>query len=73
MTEIYIQLLDEGTTVFRPTQGIPMGNNTFKVLATDNYERAEEVWEFPPGSVVICDREIKGGEDVLVARRLYQD
>jgi hypothetical protein len=70
MTKIYIQLLDEGTTVYRPTQAVSMGNATFLVLPTSDYDPDDEVWEFLPGSLVACDKEIKGGEEILIARRL---
>jgi len=50
--EIYIRLLDEGTECSRPTQALDLGNGLFKVLPTSNYDPADEVWEFPPDSVV---------------------
>ena len=71
MTEIYIQLLDEGTTVFRPTQGVPMDGDVFLVLPTENYDSSDEKWEFLPGSTVICKKERKGGEEILIARSLH--
>ena len=50
--EIYIRLLDEGTECSRPTQALELGNGLFKVLPTSNYDPADEVWEFPPDSIV---------------------
>lgn len=67
---IYMPLLDEGTIVSRPTQGIPLGENLYRVLATPDYNPEDEHWQFPPGSVVACVEEKKNNETLLVARRL---
>jgi hypothetical protein len=72
MTEIFVQLFDEGTLTFRPTQGVELGDNRYLVMPIPDYVEAEEVWEFVPGSVVICEKEVKGGEEVLVAKRLAE-
>lgn len=72
MTEIYIPLLDEGTPVSRPTEGVPMGDQVFLVLATEGYQEDEEVWEFPPGSLVFCEKKVKHGQELLIARRLAE-
>jgi archaellum component FlaF (FlaF/FlaG flagellin family) len=64
---IYVNLLDEGTTVVRPTQGALLGNNVYRVLATPDYDPDDEHWQFPPGSIVRCVIERRDGEDVLVA------
>jgi len=53
---IHVQLLNEGSPVARPTQAIDMGNGLFKVLPIPNYDKAEEVWEYPPGSIVHCEK-----------------
>jgi hypothetical protein len=67
---IYIPLLDEGTTVFRPTQGQRVGDDQYLVLATPNYDEADEHWQFPPGSKVRCTLEKRDGKNVLIARAL---
>jgi len=64
---IYVPLLNEGTLVFRPTSGIKIGENTFQVLPTPDYDSNVEEWEFPPGSTVICSLETRDGQDVLIA------
>ncbi len=56
--EIYVQLLADEEGTFRPTQAIDLGNGTFRVLPTHNYDRADEVWEFPPGSIVKCKKKM---------------
>lgn len=67
---IYVPLLDEGTTVVRPTQGAPLGGGLYRVLATSGYDPNDEHWEFPPGSVVRCVPEVRGGDRIMVAREL---
>mgnify|MGYP000967499571 CR=1 FL=1 len=64
---IYVQLLNEGTSVMRPTKGIEIGENLFKVLTTEDYDSNVEEWEFPPGTFVRCRKEIRNGEEILVA------
>jgi hypothetical protein len=54
--EIYVQLLEEGTPTARPTQALDLGNGLYKVLPTPKYNPENEIWEFPPGSVVKCKR-----------------
>ena len=68
--KIYIQLLDEGTPTWRPTSGVRMDELIYKVLATKNYDPADEKWEFTPGSIVRCERQEKGGEEIMVAVEL---
>lgn len=53
--EIYVQLLEEGTPTARPTQAVPLGNGLYKILPTPNYDPEDEIWEFPPGSIVRCE------------------
>jgi hypothetical protein len=67
---IYIQLLDEGVDVWRPTEGEMVAEMVFKVLPTENYDPEDEHWEFPPGTIVRCEKQIKwdrGANEVLVA------
>ena len=66
--EIFIRLLNEGTEVLRPTQGLLVAPNVVQVLATPDYDPTVEEWEFPPGSRVRCEAESRGGRKVLVAR-----
>ncbi|MBN2502627.1 MAG: hypothetical protein JXB38_17740 [Anaerolineales bacterium] len=69
---IFIQLLDEGTTVYRPTYGEVIAENIFRVLQTENYDPKDEIWEFLPGMVVQCKmKKLTGGEDGLVAIAEY--
>jgi hypothetical protein len=66
--EIFIPLLNEGTDVLRPTQGLVLGPDEIQVLATPDYDPAVEEWAFPPGSKVQCVPEVRGGRELLVAR-----
>lgn len=53
--EIYISLLEEGSPVARPTQAEEFGNGIYRVLTpVEGYNPEDEVWEFPPGSIVKC-------------------
>ncbi len=67
LVEIYIDLPEEGSPTIRPTQAIDMGNGVFKVLPTPNYDPEDEVWQFPPGSLVRCKTVKEGNEEYLVA------
>ena len=67
--KIHIPLLNEGTVVYRPTLGLRIDANVYRVLPTDRYETSGEEWEFPPGSMVECVLETRGGVEVLVAKR----
>ena len=66
---IYVPLLNEGTSVVRPTPGVKLSEHVYRILPTRNYDPDDEEWEFPPGSVVECTREIRSGQEILVARK----
>jgi hypothetical protein len=66
---VYIPLLNEGTSVVRPTQAIRRRENVYQVLPTSDYDPDDEEWEFPPGTSVECELETRSGQDVLVAKR----
>jgi|GEM_PF-660170 len=65
---IYIPLLNEGTPAFRPAKGLKLNKNVFKVLTDGEYDPEDEDWEFPPETVVICEKESMNGEELLVAK-----
>jgi hypothetical protein len=64
---IYVRLLDEGTPTSRPTQAERVGADSFRLLATPNYDPADEHWEFLPGSIVRCEAREHDGESYLLA------
>ena len=67
---IYVHLLNEGTTVMRPTRGIALGRDVYRLLPTKDYDPVDEHWQFPPGSVVRCIRDKKEGQEIWVAHEL---
>jgi membrane protein len=62
---IYIQVLGETNRVYRPAQGERLSATIFRVLPVDRYGSQDEQWEFPPGSVVRCEKQ--PGEDRWIA------
>jgi hypothetical protein len=64
---IYIQLLEEGTKVYRPVPAIEVSNNIYEVQGFEIYDPEDEVWEFPPGTYVLVEEQNLDGENVLVA------
>lgn len=66
-SEIYIQLVNEGTEVWRPTKGLKLEGDLYKILKTNNYNSEDENWEFKPGSIVKCKFRIISGSKCLVA------
>ena len=67
MTTIYIKLLNEGTNVYRPVPSLKKDDNIYEVLGKDIYDSQDETWEFPPGSIVVCEWQKLSGGDCLVA------
>jgi len=56
---IYMELLDEGTDVWRPVQVEPLADGTFCVLGP---VPQEEKWTFSPGTIVKCKNlKLSGG------------
>ena len=68
--EIYIELLDEGTRVYRPTMGISLGDGKFKVMPSKDYDPDDENWAFLPGAIVRCKETPLNGGLVLLACEL---
>lgn len=54
MTIIYIQLLNEGTVVYRPVDAEKISENLYRVHSTNLYHenRNDEEWEFLPMDIV---------------------
>ena len=64
---VYVKLLGEGVPVLRPVPATVLSTNTYRLEATENYDSDDEVWEFPPGATVRCERQSKDGHTMLVA------
>ncbi|HEY1528417.1 MAG TPA: hypothetical protein VGH51_19500 [Candidatus Angelobacter sp.] len=69
---IYIRLAGEGTDVFRPTEALDLGGGLFKVLAPPDYDPEDEKWEFPPGSVVECEKAQSAKGEYLRATKRHK-
>jgi hypothetical protein len=65
--EIYIRLLDEGTECSRLAQALDLGDGLFRVLPSSSYDSADEIWEFPPGSIVRSEVRQSDGKKFLLA------
>ena len=65
MKTIYVQLLDEGTKVFRPVNATLVKNNIYKISIEN--KPGDESWEFAPGSYVIVEESVLSRENVLIA------
>ncbi len=64
---IYIQLLGEGTIVYRPVPAIEMGDDIYQVEGEEIYDPDDEEWEFLPGTEVRVEQKEFEGKKVLVA------
>jgi hypothetical protein len=65
---IYVELVGEGVTVYRPVEATAETDGSFVL---PDRAPSDERWRFDPGSRVICElQDIGGGEHSLVATRL---
>lgn len=64
---IYIQLLEEGTKVFRPVPAIKIDGFVYEIQGFDIYDPEDEVWEFTLGTHVFVEEQNLDGENVMVA------
>jgi len=66
---LFVRLLNEGTEVSRPVDGVEVGVGLFKLLPPDEYDPDAETWEFPPGSTVrVTKRRDDNGEYLLAIK-----
>jgi hypothetical protein len=70
ITTIYVALANEGTSVWRPVQAVPIGDNVFRIAPTEVPDGEE--WEFAPGSIVRCERRSLSSGPALVAIELVR-
>ena len=64
---IYVRLLDEGTSVYRPIPAQQISENTFAIGGEDLYDPQTETWEFLPGSLVLAENRIFSDGEYLIA------
>jgi len=67
---IYVELLNEGTYVIRPVPSKEIAPNVHQLFPTDGYDSELEEWQFPPGSIVVCEPKTTDNQTILVATRL---
>jgi len=61
---IYIKLLEEGTTVYRPVNALKLKDGIFKIL---DKPETDEVWEFQFNAIVRCIEKKLSGDFCLIA------
>ncbi len=64
---IFVRLLGEGTTVYRPTSAARVGPDSVRLGMPKDYDPEDEDWEFKPGSIVRTERRVLHGREVQVA------
>jgi hypothetical protein len=69
-TIVYVNLLNEGTSVLRPVPAQYLGGNRYLLLKTNDYDPDDEEWEYLPGATVACEEETNEGEIILVAKSM---
>jgi hypothetical protein len=63
--EIFVQLLEEGTEVWRPVIAESLDNNLYKIISINKFD---ETWEFNTGQTVKCiTKSFADGKSGLVA------
>jgi hypothetical protein len=62
LVTVYVPLLREGVDVWRPVAATRQGESMFRLIAS---QPEDEVWCFPPGSIVRCEQ--RGSDLVAVA------
>jgi hypothetical protein len=67
MISIYVQLLNEGTKVFRPVPSLKIAELIFELRGENIYNPFDEEWEFIPGDVVLVEKKEVENDVVLVA------
>jgi hypothetical protein len=70
MIKIYVALANEGTSVWRPVEAVPISENVFKIASGSMPENEE--WEFAPGATVRCERRQLSDGPALVAIELVR-
>ncbi len=69
--QVYVQLLNEGTLVYRPTRGTIVGPLVVRLEATPDYDPDDEEWEFLPGSTVAIETlMLSEGAHLVATRRI---
>jgi len=68
-TTVYVKLLNEGIDVWRPVPAEDLAQRRYRLLPTDNYDPDDEIWEFLPGTIAICEpRQLSDGICLVAIR-----
>ena len=71
--KIYVQLLDEGTEVWRPVEAVHIQDDLYRITGA-NEQPDDECWPFSAGSVVRCEtKRTKEADLILVAIEQVKD
>jgi hypothetical protein len=70
--QIYVALLGEGVNVWRPVPSRRIADRTYVIEQPPGYDPDDETWEFPPGSIVICEPRRTSEGEILAAVRLKE-
>ena len=65
---VYVELLDEGTTVWRPTTAYRLDEKIL-ILSNENYHAETETWAVSPGSLITIEQKQLADGPVGVAKR----
>jgi hypothetical protein len=65
--KVYVELLDEGTPTWRPTEAIQLSNGLYQLLPVPNYDPKDEKWKFSPSSIVRVEKRQGRAGEYLVA------
>ncbi len=66
-TTIFIKLLNEGTSVYRPVPARKLSDDVYLIMGENIFDPEDETWEFGPGTRVIVKKEQLSDDFVLIA------
>jgi len=64
---IFIELLNEGANVWRPMEAKKIKENIYEIKFPPSHDPEDEELKYKVGETVICERQNRNGEFVLVA------
>lgn len=68
---IFVRLLHEGTTVYRPVKAFSKQEDIYFIDNTVLLDYQDEEWEFKPGSYVHVNREFLANGEYIVAGKEF--
>jgi len=69
---VYVQLMNEGTTSYRPVPFVHLDSDIVRLLAHPDYCPEDEEWEFKPNSIVRVQWKKLSQGDAIVAVELIE-